>query len=82
MNELSGYGRARRRGATSQGEFLEGLRALGFAAVAGGPGVLYELRHRDTGDRAYSVPFGDSYTRALARLTRELESARQYGAGV
>jgi hypothetical protein len=69
--------RARRRGAIAFLTFEAEMIKLGFIECdAPRDGALHEYIHPATGDRRYTMPAGDSYSRALERLRTELEEAR------
>jgi hypothetical protein len=69
---MSASARAGRRGGITLDQFLLAMHRLGFAVVPPGPGMLHEFTHWQTGERRYSMPLWNSYSRTLERLQDEL----------
>ena len=78
---MSYMARAQRRGAISAMEFRAEMRELGFVEERARHGMLHEFSHPDTGGQLFTMKMsGESYSRALDRLAREVRVLRRWSA--
>lgn len=68
---MSAQARADRRGGMTMRDFLNEMARMGFYTVAPDAGEAHAFQHPETGDCRYAMWLspGDSYSRALTRLT-------------